>query len=158
MKTRPDFKVRNVLGWHTAGTTAGSAIMPQVEQTPNFSADALGYAERQGVRPLELTSQLESLTHDPHNFTPLDSDIFGLRIAPLTAPRGGDEYVLAIEHLNGRAKLIVLVAILNSSLEEIRSSAWDPLTKRKINVAVARIISMLRQSELSADQKAVQTG
>jgi hypothetical protein len=111
--------------------------MVRIEETPNFAADAVQYITRQGLLPTELTSQLESLTRDSRSLISLDDEIYGLRAGPLVAPRGGSEYVLAIEHRNARNVLIVLVAILNTPLAKIQLGAMDQMMKRKINIAVA---------------------
>lgn len=128
--------------------------MVRIDQVPSFTEEAVAYAERQGLLPIELATQIEFLARDSSNFVPLDNQIFGLRVAPLSAPRGGDEYVLVIEHRSGPAKLIVFISILNIPLEQIQQSGMDTVMKRKINNAVSRIIFMIRHAESNSKQVA----
>jgi len=114
------------------------------EHNPTFPRECNDYLQRQQMLPTELTSQLEELVQQPDKFMPLNHQIFGLCVGRLYSANGSEEHVLAVMQKYPTSRFVVFIAILNGSIEEVKAECNNPIWKRKINIAVGRLIAMSR--------------
>jgi hypothetical protein len=112
------------------------------DEVPSFERELNGYCERQGVLPADAVAELQNIVQEKKNLTVLDKEIYGLRAAPLKARGDAHETVLLIDHENGHQRYVVYVSILDRPLENFLWPCREPVCKRKINIAIARLIMM----------------
>ena len=106
-------------------------------------ADAIEYADRQLVLPTDLTTQLDAVCKDIARFQPLDG-VFGLYLVKLDSRNGNDEQAIAVMQTYSQGRLVVFVAIRNSTRCDIKKECQSILMKREINIGVGRLIAMRR--------------
>jgi hypothetical protein len=126
--------------------------MKLFEQVPSFAKEVVEYCDRQELLPTEAICQLSSLAENESKFTPIDDQLYGLRVAPLAAPKGGDENVLAIVHGPRTRRLIVFISVIRGKFD-VSDLSTTSAAKKKINLAVARLISMARLHPDTTEEK-----
>ena len=118
--------------------------MHQYEHIREFVAEGIAYVDRQELLMPELTSQLDALVRDRSKFMELNQEIYGLHAAPLESHDGTEEHVLAIVQDYQADRFVVFVSILSGSIEDVKALCANSIWKRKINIAVGRLIAMCR--------------
>ena len=115
----------------------------ELEVVRGFYEDAMAYLERNLVTPQRLIDQIDRFRHEPDLLHPINSEIYGLRWGQLTSAKSS-EFLIALDHEDNSAPLLMLIGTVSCTPAEIDAHVATIEFKKRINMAIARIISLHR--------------